>query len=145
MTFFNLFLIFFIFCFFLLFPSVPCFLFGWNGDGNWWSPVLSVWNGIIFLFLPFFCFSLYFNNSIVLFRSLLGAYSSLLFLCVTLLFEYRGFSGYCQHHLKRMPAHRKVATSQTSELLGKAPKLEILIRMQFLNDIIKSRHGSKIS
>ena len=27
-----------------------------------------------------------------------------------------------QHHLKRMPAHRKVATSQTSELVGKAPK-----------------------
>ena len=25
-------------------------------------------------------------------------------------------------HLKRMPAHRKVATSQTSELVGKAPK-----------------------
>ena len=27
-----------------------------------------------------------------------------------------------QHHLQRMPAHRKVATSQTSELVGKAPK-----------------------
>ena len=29
---------------------------------------------------------------------------------------------YNQHHLKRIPAHRKVATSQTSELVGKAPK-----------------------
>ena len=27
-----------------------------------------------------------------------------------------------QHHLKRRPDHRKVATSQTSELVGKAPK-----------------------
>ena len=27
--------------------------------------------------------------------------------------------------------------------VGKAPKLVILIRMQFLNDIIKSRHGFK--
>ena len=27
-----------------------------------------------------------------------------------------------QHHLKRMHADRKVATSQTSELVGKAPK-----------------------
>ena len=27
-----------------------------------------------------------------------------------------------QHHLKRMLAHRKVTTSQTSQLVGKAPK-----------------------
>ena len=32
-------------------------------------------------------------------------------------------TGLYQHHLKRMPAHRKVATSQTSELVGKAPKI----------------------
>ena len=28
---------------------------------------------------------------------------------------------FLQHHLKRRPDHRKVATSQTSELVGKAP------------------------
>ena len=27
-----------------------------------------------------------------------------------------------QHHLKRRPVHRKVATTQTSELVDKAPK-----------------------
>ena len=32
---------------------------------------------------------------------------------------YRAFN---QHHLKRRSAHRKVATSQTSELVDKAPK-----------------------
>ena len=30
--------------------------------------------------------------------------------------------GSTQHHLETRPAHRKVATSQTSEPVGKAPK-----------------------
>ena len=32
------------------------------------------------------------------------------------------FDQLSQHHLKRRPDHRKLATSQTSELVGKAPK-----------------------
>ena len=35
--------------------------------------------------------------------------------------EARGIT-HDQHYLKRRPDHRKVATSQTSELVGKAPK-----------------------
>ena len=46
---------------------------------------------------------------------------------------------YYQHHLERRPVHRNVATWQTSW----RQKIVILIRMQFLNDIIKSRHGFK--
>ena len=49
-----------------------------------------------------------------------------------------------QHHLERRPVHRNVATWQTSEVVAVGrQKIAILIRMQFLNDIIKSRHGFK--
>ena len=40
---------------------------------------------------------------------------------------------YWQHHLERRHIHRKVATWQTSEVVGRAPKIVILIWMQFLN------------
>ena len=44
---------------------------------------------------------------------------------------------------REKPVHRNVATWQTSEVVGMAPKNCNSLRMQFLNDIIKSRHGFK--
>ena len=74
LAYFNLLLIFLILflpfdldSFYSLFSFFP---FSWNGDRNWWSPVLGVWNGRNFLFLPSFFYFIYLNGSIVSHRAL---------------------------------------------------------------------------
>ena len=51
--------------------------------------------------------------------------------------------GFNQHNLERMPVHINMATWQTSEVVGRAPKNFNSYLDAILNNIIKTRHGFK--
>ena len=82
----------FLFCIFLpvltpFFSLFPFFPFGWDRDGNWWSPVLDVWNGRIFLFpFSFFFFLIQWQYCFiqVLFSGFIPPCSSCVWRCLNI-------------------------------------------------------------